>query len=185
MTNIFIIHGAYGNPDENWIPWLKSELEKIDCHVFIPSFPTPDNQSLENWEKVFEKYNDDINENTIFVGHSLGPAFILSILEKLNKPIKACFFVSGFLEALGNPDFDDINKTFVEKNFDWPTIKQNCKNFFVYHSDNDPYVPISSAQNLANNLEVEPVIVKGAGHFNADARYQEFELLLSEIKTKL
>ena len=24
----FIIHGAYGNPNENWIPWLKESLER-------------------------------------------------------------------------------------------------------------------------------------------------------------
>jgi uncharacterized protein len=182
MTNVFIIHGAYGNPDENWIPWLKSELEKLNCSVFVPKFPTPADQTLKNWEKVFEKYTENINKDTIFVGHSLGPAFILSLLEKLNTPIKASFFVSGFLEALGNPDFDEINKTFVNRTFDWPTIKQNCKNFFVYHSDNDPYVPISSAENLAKSLEIAPIIIKGAGHFNEASGYKKFEVLLNEIK---
>jgi len=40
MANIFIIHGAYGNPDENWIPWLKTELEKLGNRVFVPKFPS-------------------------------------------------------------------------------------------------------------------------------------------------
>ena len=56
MKNIFIIHGAYGNPEENWIPWLKTELERLGCNVSAPRFPTPENQSLENWTKIFNKY---------------------------------------------------------------------------------------------------------------------------------
>ena len=91
MTNVFIIHGAYGHPNENWFPWLKSELEKLGCKVFVPKFPTPENQSLENWLKVFKDYKQYLNENSIVVGHSLGPAFLLNILENLDKPIKAAF----------------------------------------------------------------------------------------------
>lgn len=185
MTNLFIIHGAYGNPEENWFPWLKSELEKLDCRVFVPEFPTPENQSLENWLEVFDNYKQELNENSIVVGHSLGPAFLLNILEELDKPIKAAFFVSGFLDLLGNPDFDNINKSFIEKSFDWQKIKQNCPKFFVFHSDNDPYVPIEQAEKLAKNLGVDVILVKNAGHFNEKAGYSKFDLILDKIKPLL
>ena len=117
MTNIFIIHGTYGNPEENWFPWLKSELEELYCKVFVPKFPTPENQSLKNWLKVFEYYKQYLNENSIVISHSLGPVFLLNVLEKLEKPIKTAFFVSGFLDPLSNLDFDNINKSFIEKSF--------------------------------------------------------------------
>ena len=52
----FIIHGSYGNPNENWFPWLKKELEKEGCIVFIPEFPTPENQSLKNWMEIFNDF---------------------------------------------------------------------------------------------------------------------------------
>ncbi len=48
MTNVFIIHGAYGHPEENWIPWLKSKLKELGYRVFVSKFPTPENQSLKN-----------------------------------------------------------------------------------------------------------------------------------------
>ena len=185
MTNIFIIHGAYGNPEENWFPWLKSELEKLDCRVFVPKFPTPDNQSLENWNKVFYDYKQYLNENSIVVGHSLGPAFLLNFIEELDKPIKAAFFVSWFLDLLGNPDFDNINKSFIERSFDWQKIKQNCQKFFVFHSDNDPYVPLEQAEKLAKNLCVDVILVKNAGHFNEKAGYFKFDLILGKIKPLL
>ena len=174
-----IIHGAYGNPEENWIPWLKSELEKLGHKVLVPEFPTPKNQNLENWLKVFKDYEKYLDENTIVVGHSLGPAFLLTIIE--NKPVKAAFFVAPFVDKINNPDFDGINKTFYRK-FDWDKIKQNCKKFFIYSSDNDPYVPLEKGKGIAQNLGVKLKVIKGAGHFNEKTGYSKFPLLLEDIK---
>ncbi len=185
MTNIFIIHGAYGNPKENWFPWLKSELEKIGCKVFAPKFPTPENQSLENWLKIFAEYKPHLNKKSIVVGHSLGPGFLLNILEKSNAPIKAAFFVSGFTGSLDNPSFDKINKSFFDNGFDWQKIKCNCPNFFVFHSDNDPYAPLKKSKELAKNLNAKLIIIKNAGHFNEESGYTKFELLFNEIKKQL
>jgi len=176
---IIIIHGAYGHPNENWYPWLKAELEILRQKVIVPEFPTPENQTLENWLRLFEY---KLDENTILVGHSLGAAFILTILERLKKPIKAAFLVAGFIGKLGHHEFDEINKTFIEKPFNWQRIKQNCKQFFIYNSDNDPYVPLEKGEQIAKNLGVELNVMKGAGHFNADAGYTEFNILLEDIK---
>ena len=181
MSKIFIIHGSYGNPQENWFPWLKEELRKKGHEVFVPKFPTPENQSLETWTKEFEEYIPLIDEDTIFVGHSLGPAFILSVLEKLGVKIKACFFVSGFLGPTGNPDFDNINNSFTEKEFDWDKIKSICPRFKMYHSDNDPYLLIGKAKKLSSSLGIEIEIIKGAGHFNESAGYTQFPKLLEDI----
>jgi hypothetical protein len=35
--------------------------------VSIPKFPTPEGQSLEAWFNVLKKYEDKLDENTIFV----------------------------------------------------------------------------------------------------------------------
>jgi predicted alpha/beta hydrolase family esterase len=152
MTTIFIIHGSYGHPEENWFPWLKTELEKDKHKVFIPKFPTPEGQTLHNWLKVFKPYEKHLDENTIIIGHSLGVAFLLSVLEKRDKPIKAAFFVSGCIGSLNNPLFDNINKSFTEKEFDWKHIKEKCPKIVIFHSNNDPYVPLEKAKELAKKL---------------------------------
>ncbi len=179
MANIFIIHSSFGNPEENWFPWLKEELEKDGHNVFVPKFPTPENQSLNSWLGVFKKFESKVDENTILIGHSLGPAFILTLLE--TKRVQACFFVSGFLGFLNNPEFDEINKTFM-KEFNWENITSNCKIFNVYHSDNDPYVPSIKAEELAKKLETEVKIIENAGHFNTSSGYDKFIKLLEDIK---
>ena len=78
--------------------------------------------------------------------------------------------------------FDKINRTFADKQFNWNKIKSNSKKFYVFHSDNDPYVPLEKAEDLAKKLGVNVILVKNAGHFNEKSGYNRFELLLTEIK---
>ncbi|MFH0817372.1 MAG: alpha/beta hydrolase [Candidatus Micrarchaeota archaeon] len=177
-----IAHGSYGSPDENWIPWLKKELEELGWEVFTPKFPTPKGQNLKNWLKAFKPYSQHLEPETILIGHSLAPAFLLTVIEKSKKPILASFLVSGFIGKLGLPTFDPINRTFAEREFNWKKIKRNCKKFVVFYSDNDPVVPATKTFELANNLEAEKVFVKSAGHFNSKAGYLRFPLLLEKIK---
>ncbi len=179
--NVIMIHGAYGTPEENWFPWLKTELEKAGYTVSVPKFPTPDGQDLENWLRVFDEYKGHLDEDTIFIGHSLGPAFILTVLEQIDRPIKASFLVAGFIGLLNNTEFDKINKTFVNKRFNWDKIRANCPRFFTYASDNDPYVPLNKTDELSEKLGTKTIIMNKAGHFNAAAGYTTFQRLLEDV----
>jgi len=178
----FLIHGSFGNPEENWFPWLKEQLEKDGNQVIVPKFPTPENQSLDSWLEVFEEYKNEIDKNTIFVGHSLGPAFILSVLENIDVKVKGCIFVAGFLGLLGNEEFDNVNKTFTTKDFDWNKITSNCEQFLMFNSDNDPYVPLNHSRDMANGLGIKLNIIKGGKHLNASAGFTKFPELLSHCK---
>lgn len=184
MTNVILIHGAFGHPNENWFPWLKEELEKLGCNVYVPKFPTPENQSLNSWMDVFKDYEKYLNEDTIVVGHSIGPSFLLSVIENAKTSIKAAYFVCGFIGPLEDPTFHELNKTFSMVPFKWDVLKSKAK-YFVYHADNDPYLPMQKAEDLAKHLDVNVNVVKGAGHFNEDSGYTKFELLLDDIKKEL
>ncbi|MDP4030861.1 MAG: alpha/beta hydrolase [Patescibacteria group bacterium] len=87
--NVFIFHGTMGSPEGNWFPWLERELKKLGIEVFVPRFPTPKGQTLDNWLKTFEPYQKYVNEESVLVGHSMGPGFIFRILEQWNIRIKA------------------------------------------------------------------------------------------------
>src|SRR3989338_7890463 len=178
--NFFIIHGVYANPEANWFPWLKKQLESLGYEVIIPKFPTPLDQSLESWFRVFSQYENKINEETAMIGHSLCAAFILNYLEKTNKKIKAAFLVAGFYKLLGN-QYDEMNKTFVNKQFNWEEVKQSCGRIFVYGSDDDPYISMGVTNELAKNLNAELNVVHDGGHINKDSGYDTFPLLLECI----
>jgi len=181
----YVIHGAYGNPNENWFPWLKKQLQEQGYDVIVPSFPTPEGQTLANWIKIFNQNISRIDNNTIMIGHSVGVAFILRVLERINKKIKAVYLVSGFTSKLGDPRFDNLNSTFVEYPFNWEKIQQNCGSFHVFHSSSDPYVPIEFIEPFRHQLQAKIRLIKDAGHFNADAGYTKFHTLLKEILQEL
>jgi hypothetical protein len=183
MTTVFIIHGTGGHPSGNYFPWLKAELEKLGAKIFVPKFPTPDGQTLENWLKVFSEYK--LDENTILVGHSIGAGFVLNVVEQLDRPIRAAFLVSGWTGLLNDAYFDPLIKTFTDRKFNWAKIRQNCKRFYVFHGDNDPYVPLELGKALAKNLRAEIVVIKGGGHLNEKAGYTKFEQLLKLVKKEL
>jgi predicted alpha/beta hydrolase family esterase len=182
MKNALIIHGAYGNNQDNWIPWLTKQLEQQSYFVTVPNFPTPENQNLNAWMEIIAMYN--FNTETVIVGHSIACAFILSLLE--THSVKQAILVASFIDDLTTSEFDatqfdTINKTFYDKDFNWEAIKNNTKNISIIHSDNDPYVPLWHAEKIANSLGVKPIIIAGGGHFGSKEQCNEFPKLLEKI----
>jgi len=179
MANILIVHGVGGSPEENWFPWLKKELEKLGHNVIVPQFPTPEGQYLDRWLQVLEPYDEFLNKDTIVVGHSLGVPFLLNVIE--NKSVYSAFLVAGFTGKIGH-QFDESMKTFAQRDFNWEKIRKNCKNFYIFHSDNDPYVRLDKAEELEKNLDSKIILMKKAGHINEGSGYFEFHELLEEIR---
>ncbi len=179
---VFIFHGTEGYPEENWFPWLKQELEKKGHNVFVPQFPTPPMvpAKITEWFDVLKDYEQHINENTILIGHSLGGIFTLRILEQLQHPVKAAFFIGTPIGVKPILNYDRDN-SFSGFSFDWENIKNKARHFVVFQSDTDPYVGLANGQQLSEHLGVKLNFVPNAGHFNAKAGYLKFDKLLDEV----
>lgn len=185
MKKILIFHGTGGNPQGNWFPWLKGELEKKDCQVFIPQFPDPrEGHNLADWLEVLKQYKQHINEDTILIGHSLGGLFLLRVLERLDHQVEAAYLVSASV-GIRPIKFYDSDEKFSGFDFDWSKIKRGAKHFTVYHSDNDPYVSLENGEELAKQLGVDLTFIPNAGHINAESGYIKFEKLLQDINSLL
>ena len=182
--NYFIIHGSFGNPYENWFPWLNEKLSREGNAVIVPQFPIGvEFQNYDNWSKLLKYYLDLglINENTVIIGHSIAPIFIIKfILEnkvKLNKLIS----VSGFNNfTTDGGAFDKVNSTFFV-NEDKSQIKNYVNEIICFYSDNDPYLPFDVSDSFANEVSTKKVTIHNGGHFNSDAGYDTFDKLLEYI----
>lgn len=174
-----------GNPKGNWFPWLSAELQQLGVEVSVPCFPTPEGQNLSNWLNTLQVAVGKIQSKHILVGHSIGAAFVLRILERLEAPVKAVYLVAGFAQRLGLPDYDSYNQTFVEGDFDWARIRKNAELIKIYSGDNDPYVPLKFGEEIAQKLEQDLCVIKGGGHLNSEFGFDKFELLLNDIRKSL
>lgn len=94
MATILIFHGVGGSPQENWFPWLQTNLEKEGHTVLIPGFPDADRPLLDAWTAHFEPYREQLNQKAVLVGHSLGSAFALRCLERCAAPVHATFLIA-------------------------------------------------------------------------------------------
>lgn len=175
-----IIHGTMGSPDGNWFPWLDRMLSAQGMTVHRPAFPTPDGQTVDAWCAVAQATLAGIDPaDTIIIGHSIGAACALHLAEKTAAPFHAVIAVCPFLCLLGFAEYDRLNASFVTHAFDWDKAKRGAKQFILLAGDNDPYVPLPAAQDVADKLETALHVITGGGHLNAESGYTRFNDLLA------
>jgi len=179
MKNAIIFHGSGCTPNLYWFPYLKGELEKRGFNVWVPQLPNPNGERLVDW-LPFALKRGNYNEETVLVGHSSGAPLILSVLEKLEAPIKLAILVSGFSRPIS-----DVPKPILQKSYNWGKIKANCKSFIFINSDNDPWgCDDKQGKYMQEHLGGE-LIVKHDGHMGSTSfnqPYKEFPLLVELIE---
>ena len=186
--NCIIVHGCPSNAekamnietrtyDKHWIPWIKIELEKKGIKTFVPLMPEPWKPNYENWKKEFEKQN--VNENTILIGHSCGGAFLVRWLGETKRKIKKLILVSPGKAG------DTIRKFTADLYGDktYKNIKDYVKReIIVFTSDDDIKPHINNAYEYEKELPAKVIFLRGFGHFTLDDMgTEEFSELLKEI----
>lgn len=182
MYNYIIIHGSYGTPFENWFSWLFKKLSENEQNkVLAPQFPCGEGvQNYENWARVMDAYKSFIDENTVFIGHSLSPAFIVDYILDNNLKVNKLFFAAPFYGLINIPDFDKVNEPFFRRD-DLEKIKDHVNSSTCFISNNDPYVPNELSEIFSDKINAKKIYVKNAGHFNTAAGYDKFVQLYDEI----
>ena len=197
-----IFHGAFGSPEDNWLPQLKEKLEALGQQVLVPKFPVDNwetvtkagpnkpskNQNLANWMKVFDEVCKSFKkgEKLCFVAHSLSPLFVLHLVDKYGLQLDSAIFVAPFLESLsGSWQIDHVNKSFYKTDFDFKKLRKFIPLSYTLYSDNDPYVDKKFSIDFANKMESSLIFVKRAGHMNLEVNLNEFPLVFELCKTRL
>lgn len=182
MYNYIIIHGSYGTPFENWFPWLFDKLSEDGQSVLAPQFPCgEDVQNYKNWAKVMDAYKSFISEKTVFIGHSLAPAFIVDYILENKLTVDRLYFAAPFYDLINIADFDKVNSPFFNQK-DLSSLKEYVKSVTCFISDNDPYVPNQLSEAFSDAINAKKIYVKNAGHFNKAAGYDSFIQLYEEMK---
>ena len=169
---IFIAHGWDGYPEEGWFPWLKKELETKGFEVFIPQLPDAGSPRINKWVPKLAEIVGEPDENTYFVGHSMGCQTIARYIESLPEGVKVggAVFVAGFFKRLtgleDEPDVHEIAKHWLETPLNLEKIKSHLDKSIAIFSDNDPYVPFDNQDDFRNKLGSKIIIEHLKGHFS-------------------
>lgn len=184
---VFIIHGWGGGPKQDWLDWLRKELEKKDFEVHVPEMPDTWSPKISEWVGKIKEVVGQPDTNTYFVGHSIGCQAIMRYLEKLpkNNKVGGVIFVAGWF-SLTDETWDEtytkeVANEWLNTPIDFDKIKKHTKKFIIINSSNDPYVPLSDADLFKENLGARVIIKKNMGHISEGDGVTELPVVLEEL----
>lgn len=182
---VFIVHGWGGSPNEGWFPWLSKKLKEKGFIVEMPEMPDTDNPKIETWTGHLQKIVGNCDENTFFVGHSIGCQAIMRYLEKLPENEKAggAVFAAGWL-TLSNIDSEEermISSPWLNTPIDFEKVKKHAGKFICIFSDDDLYVPMENMDLFSKKLGADVIVEKNKGHFSGDDGIMELSIALKMV----
>ena len=184
---VIITHGWDGYPEEGWFPWLKKELEARGFNVFVPQLPEPNEPRINNWVPKLKEVVGKPDEQTYFVGHSMGCQTIARYLEALPNDVKVggVVFVAGFFKRLTNLEDDGVVRSvsdeWLKTSISLKKVAEHLKASVAIFSDNDPYVPTDNKDDFSNVLGSKIVIEHSKGHFSGSTGTAELPIALEAV----
>jgi predicted alpha/beta hydrolase family esterase len=178
-----IVHGWDGTPEDGWFPWLRTELAKQGFEVVVPQLPDPLIPRIAKWVPTLAAavVTRPVDEQTYFVGHSMGCQTIARYLETLPEGQRAggAVFVAGFFKRLtgieDTPDEQLVKNEWLGTPIDLAKVKPRLPKSVAIFSDDDPFVPLDDQDDFRDKLGSEIIVQHHMGHFSG-GRDKAFEL---------
>jgi len=182
VKRFVILHGKHGTSKLNFIPWLKSSLEKQGYEVQAPDMPgTEEPNDLEQAD--FVQKNCKLDKNTVILGHSFGGIVALRLLERgigvHGVVFAATPMSSTFLDG-------KVRRTVAEainRGFDFEKIKRQTDYVKILVDSTDTVVRLQDGDILADKLNSLKQLFAGTvPHFCGKEEPALLEALTSKIK---
>lgn len=185
MNKIYIVHCWDGTKDDGWYPWLDEKLSNDNNTVYRFNMPNTDAPKIEEWVSFLDKQVDNLDENTYFVGHSIGCQTIMRYLQtKDARKIGGILFVAPWLDLLDNAIEDEESyntaKPWLTEKIDFEKVKEFTTNIYCIFSDDDYFVSIEQKDEFERLLNAHTIVVSGKGHISQDDNIYELKELLDE-----
>ncbi len=170
QDKVLILHGWGGSDAPHWQAELASEIAKNYGTV---SFPLLDNchfPSKNRWMKQVKQILKEFKPTTV-VCHSLANTLWFWLCQEDDmRHIQRLFMVSP-------PSLKTEEKTI--KSFFPCEMPVNiyAQEIHLIVSDDDPWVKVDEAKDIASHFNAKITILEKAGHINADSGYGKWELI--------
>ncbi len=187
QKRVFIVHGWDGYPEEGWFPWLKKGLEGRGFEVHVPQLPDARRPQIDKWVPALALAVGAPDEQTYFVGHSMGCQTIARYLESLpeGQKVGGAVFVAGFFKHLSgledDPEVREIDAHWLGTPLDLLKVRDRLPKSAAIFSDDDPWVPLDNQDDYRDKLGSEIVIEHGKGHFSGSKGILELPAALQKL----
>lgn len=190
MKTIYLVHCWDGTKDDGWYPWLEEQISDENTKVVRWDMPNTDTPTIEEWVKELENHVETLDENTYFVGHSIGCQTILRYLEKNNvTKVGGILLVAPWLDLLPEAvsDEESYNTAYpwINTAIDFDKIKNITSKKVCIFSDNDYFVSLNQEKEFRRLLDAKTIIVKEKGHISEDDDVYELTEILDTLKEML
>lgn len=151
-----------------WVPWLKTELEKLGFETFFETMPDSIIARSQYW-LPFLKDHVKVGENDVIIGWSSGAVAAMRYAE--DNKIYGSILVSPCYTDLG----DDMEKQsgYYNAPWQWDKIKSNQDKIALVWGDDDPYIPQGEFDFIARQLNPTQIKIAGGKHFIEQDQFPE------------
>lgn len=177
MKRLFIVHRWSGTPEKDWLPWAKEKFTAKGYEVIVPLMPHPEEPKIEERVSFLAECVGNVDEETYFIGHSIGCQTILRYLETVYpQKIGGMIFVAGWfnLQNLEDKESERIARSWIATPIDCNKIRLISTKITAIFSDDDPFVPLSDIRLFQEQLNVQTIMIHNKGHITQ--RENVFEL---------
>ena len=170
MSNkTLILHGWGGSDAPHWQAELAAEIAKDYGTV---SFPLLDNchfPSKNRWVRQVKQLLEEFKPDTV-ICHSLANTLWFWLCQEEPVEVERLFMVSP-------PSLKTTEATI--KTFFPCEVPKNiyAKKVHLLVSDNDPWVKLEEAQEIAISIDADFTVIKDAQHLNAESGYGKWKLI--------
>lgn len=157
---VILIHGNGGSTaGDIWFPWLERECAALGLTVINRTFPDNVKARARFWLPYLEELGAD--DNTILVGHSSGAVAAMRYAE--THRLLGSILVGVCHTDLG--DSGEAESGYYSAPWAWERIRANQQWIAIYHSTNDPLIPIDEPRFVAKQLKCSYFELDDRGHF--------------------
>ncbi|MDE1871660.1 MAG: alpha/beta hydrolase [Candidatus Micrarchaeota archaeon] len=183
---MILVHRWGGTPNSDWYPWIRRMLLERDFEVLVPEMPHTNEPHIGEWVPYLSEVAKGIDENTYFIGHSVGCQAIMRYLEELGGDVAVgAVFIAPWLNLIGSSlesnEEKELAMEWTSTPIDLHAVKRHLKSSFALFSDNDPFVPLDDSRIFREELGSRVVIHPKRGHFTEDDGVLELHAAFNEI----
>eukprot|EP00878_Enallax_costatus_P015163 GHUV01015875.1.p1 GENE.GHUV01015875.1~~GHUV01015875.1.p1 ORF type:complete len:188 (+),score=31.76 GHUV01015875.1:474-1037(+) len=174
-------NGSGSVHNSNFYGWLHQKLNQPPAVVSVlRNMPDPVRASESVWIP-FMRNELRAAEDSIIVGHSSGAAAAMRFCEQYK--VAGIVLVSAYTTDQG--DELEASSGYFNRPWQWNRIKDNAGFIVQFASTDDPFLPWSEQQAVADKLQAELHKFDDRGHFMNSAQPEMLQVLEQKIKTLL